>query len=90
MVKREIEGYLGGLRYPYNKALKANPGLEGKLKVSLTISQTGWVADVALVESTLPAELTRELLAKMRHWTFSVKPATSFVVTYPIVFFPPK
>lgn len=88
-INRAVASYTGGLRYLYNKELRKNPDLEGKLTVSLTIAPAGTVAEARLVESTLNApELEKALLERIRKWTFPPVAKKSVTVTYPFVFFP--
>ncbi|MBI5017635.1 MAG: TonB family protein [Deltaproteobacteria bacterium] len=88
-INRTVATYLGGIRYLYNKELRKNPDLEGKLTVSLTIAPTGAVAECRVVDSTLNApELEKAVLERIRKWTFPPVAKKPITVTYPFVFFP--
>lgn len=88
-INRAVAAYTGGLRYLYNKELRKNPDLEGKLTVSIMISPSGTVAECHVVESTLHApELEKAVLDRIRKWTFPPVASKPVTVTYPFVFFP--
>lgn len=90
LIKRTVESYLGGLRYTYNKQLRKNPDLEGRITVAITINVKGLVDDAKVVETTMHnEEMEREIIAKIKHWTFPPVLTKTLTVTYPFVFFPP-
>ncbi len=89
IVHRTVATYLGGLRYLYNRELRKNPDLEGKLTVSMTIDPEGVVTDARVVETTLDApELVAGVLERVRKWKFPPVAPRPLTVTYPFVFFP--
>ncbi len=88
-IHRAVGAYLGGLRYLYNRALRRNPDLEGKLTVRITIAPDGRVSGCEVVESTLAdPDLVKAILARIRRWTLPSAGGRSVTVTYPFVFFP--
>lgn len=88
-IHRTVGTYLGGIRYLYNRELRRNPDLEGKLTVSITIGPEGQVVSCEVVESTLESPvLEREVLARIRKWKFPPVARRDVTVTYPFVFFP--
>lgn len=90
-IKQVVESYLGGLRYTYNKALRKNPDLEGRVTIAITITPKGLVENAEVTESTMNnPEMEQEMVAKIRHWTFPAILSKTLTVTYPFVFFPPK
>ncbi len=73
----------------YNRALRNNPALQGKLVLKLTIEPTGQVSDVQVVSSELgDEELERKLVQRIRMFTFVAKDVPSVTTTKPIDFFP--
>ncbi len=73
----------------YNRALRNNPALQGKLVLKLTIEPTGEVSDVEVVSSELgDEELERKLVQRIRMFTFVAKDVPSVTTTKPIDFFP--
>jgi TonB family protein len=88
-INRTVATFLGGIRYLYNKELRKNPDLEGKLTVSLTIAPNGTVAECHVVDSTLKApDLEKAVIDRIRKWTFPPVAQKPITVTYPFVFFP--
>lgn len=76
----------------YIRALRENPGLSGKVVLSVTISSTGKVIDASIVSSELgDPELERKILARVMLLDFGPKDVPSFTYpNYPIRFQPPN
>ncbi len=79
----------GAIYSLYNRALRNNPALQGKLVLKLTIEPTGQVSDVQVLSSELgDEELERKLIQRIRMFTFLAKDVPSVTMTKPIDFFP--
>jgi TonB family protein len=73
----------------YNRALRQDPSLQGKVILKLTILPSGRVTACEVVSSDLRApELERKLAARVRLFEFGAKDVDVMVVTYPIDFLP--
>lgn len=73
----------------YNRALREDPTLQGKVVLKLVIAPSGQVTSCDIVSSELRApELERKLLARVKLFDFGAKDAGVMVVTYPIDFLP--
>ena len=73
----------------YNRALRKDPTLEGKVVLKLTITPDGKVVACELVSSELSAPgIERKLVARIRLFDFGAKEVETMVVTYPIDFLP--
>jgi TonB family protein len=74
----------------YNRALRENSELRGKIVVSLTISPDGRVTDCQLVSSELgDPDLERKVVQRVMLLQFKPKDVPSFTYpNYPIVFLP--
>jgi protein TonB len=73
----------------YSRALRAQPELQGKVVVQLTIAPSGEVTDVRIVSTELnDAELERKLVARIRMFRFEDKDVEAMTTTKPIEFFP--
>lgn len=73
----------------YNRALRRDPTLEGKVVLKLTILPDGRVVTCELVSSELSEPgLERKLVARVRLFDFGAKKVETMVVTYPIDFLP--
>ncbi len=73
----------------YNRALRKDPALQGKLVLRLTISPDGQVTFCEVVSSELgDAELERKLVMRVKMFRFDAKDVAPFTATKPIDFFP--
>ena len=73
----------------YNRALRTNAGLQGKVVLKLTIAPSGAVTAIDMISSELrDAELERRLLLRVKAFEFGPKDVPTVTVTYPIEFFP--
>ncbi len=73
----------------YNRALRRDPTLEGKLVLRLTIDPSGIVSFCEIVSSELDdEELERKLVQRVRMFRFAAKDVESITTTKPIDFFP--
>lgn len=73
----------------YNRALRRNPSLQGKVVVELTIRPDGVVSQCRIISSELnnPA-LEHKLVTRIKLFRFAAKPVPRVTVTYPIDFLP--
>ncbi|MBN8281195.1 MAG: AgmX/PglI C-terminal domain-containing protein [Gammaproteobacteria bacterium] len=79
----------GAIYSLYNRALRSNPALQGKLVLRLTIEPSGQVSAVEVVSSELnDEELERKLIQRVRMFTFLSKDVPAVTTTKPIDFFP--
>jgi TonB family protein len=73
----------------YNRALRDNPALQGKLVVQLEIAPSGAVTEVKLLSSELgDSELERKLLSRIKGFQFEAKDVEPLVARKTIEFFP--
>lgn len=73
----------------YNRALRKNPAIRGKVVVKLTITPSGSVSDVQLVSSELgDADLEQKILNRVRLLRFAAKSVPEFTYEYPFFFEP--
>jgi periplasmic protein TonB len=79
----------GSIYAIYNRALRDEPALQGKVVLELKIAPSGAVTDVRIVSSELKAdEMEKKLLARVRQFDFGAKDVADMVVTYPVDFLP--
>lgn len=79
----------GSIYALYNRALRKNPALQGKLVLRLTIAPDGSVTFCEVVSSELgDADLERKLVARVRLFRFDAKDVEAVTTTKPIDFFP--
>lgn len=73
----------------YNRARRKNPGLKGKIVLSITIAPAGNVTQIKIISSELDdAKLESRLLSRIKQFKFGAKKVKQLTVTYPIEFLP--
>jgi TonB family protein len=73
----------------YNRALREDPSLEGKLVLRLTIAPSGEVTMCEIISSELGSpELERKLVQRVKLFRFAAKDVEAITTTKPIDFFP--
>jgi protein TonB len=73
----------------YNRALRQDPSLEGKLVLRMTIAPNGQVTMCEVVSSELNnEELERKLVQRVKLFRFDAKDVEAITTTKPIDFFP--
>lgn len=88
-IKLVFERNKGAIYAIYNRALREDPTLQGKVVVELKIAPAGNVIDCRVVSSELKAsELERKLLARIRQFDFGAKDVDQMVVSWPVDFLP--
>lgn len=88
-VERVFDRNKGAIYALYDRALRQDPTLQGKLVVQLVIEPDGQVSEVELLSSELgDVELERRLVQRIRLFRFEAREVTRVVMTKPIDFFP--
>ena len=88
-IKLVFERNKGAIYALYNRALRDDPALQGKVVLELKIAPSGQVSDLRIVSSELKAaELEQKLLARIRQFDFGAKDVDLMVVTWPVDFLP--
>jgi hypothetical protein len=73
----------------YNRALREDPALAGKVVLELKIAPSGEVLDCQIVSSEVHApEFERKLLARIKQFDFGAKDVSVMVLSYPLDFLP--
>ena len=86
-LSRYIRDRLGAIRGCYERELKRNPGLKGKVVVRFNITPAGRAGDVKIEENTLGSpEVASCVTGLMRSWIFPFKPPDEVPVQYPFLF----
>ena len=88
-IERVFQVNKGAIFNIYNRALRKNPSLAGKVVVELTIASNGEVTNVKILSSELDDKaLERKLVLKIKRFKFSKSNRAETTVTYPIDFLP--
>jgi len=86
-----IQRYSAGIQYCYGNELKRNASLRGKLVVALTITASGDVAEVTVLQNTVGSQRLAECaLSQIRDWKFPPIPEGVTTFQAPFVFTPPS
>jgi protein TonB len=88
-IKLVFERNKGAIYALYNRALRDDPALQGKVVLELKIAPDGQVQGLRIISSELKAEeLEKKLLARIRQFDFGAKDVDLMVVTWPVDFLP--
>lgn len=88
-IRREMDRNKGVIFAIYNRALRKDPLLEGKLVFEMVIDASGNVADIKLLSSELDdPDLTRKILSRIRLIRFEAKNVVTTRVNYSFDFLP--
>ena len=79
----------GSIYSVYNRALRKDPNLKGKIVLRLTIAPSGMVTRCDLVSSELAdPDLGKKIASRVKLFDFGAKDVTEITITYPIDFLP--
>lgn len=88
-IKIVFERNKGAIYAIYNRALREDPSLQGKVVLELKIAPSGEVTAIRIISSELKAaELESKLLARIRQFDFGAKDVDVMVVSWPVDFLP--
>lgn len=73
----------------YERELKRNPSLKGKITIRFVILPTGRIGEVSVDENTMGDDnVAACIVSKVRMWSFPFKPEEDVPVSFPFVFSP--
>ncbi|MBL8330432.1 MAG: TonB family protein [Rubrivivax sp.] len=88
-IRLVFERHKGAIYALYQRALREDASLQGKVVLELKITPGGEVSSARLVSSELKTpELEAKLLARIRQFDFGAKDVETMVVTWPVDFLP--
>lgn len=88
-INQVVSTHKASIRMSYEKFLRSDPNLAGKITVRFTITASGSVSDIKIVEnSTGNSELEQEIIRKVKMWQFETIAEGDVTVVYPFVFNP--
>ncbi len=86
-IRRVVMKRIGGLKYLYNKYLKQNPQLAGKITVKMVIAPSGAIIRATILESSLDLPvLEKAIVKRIKRWKFGRAPKGTATVVYPFNF----
>ena len=84
-----FQKHKGAINRIYQRALRKDPTLQGKLVLELTIAPNGTVTRVRILSSELnDPGLEKRILAKVKRFRFKARKVETVTVRYPIDFLP--
>jgi TonB family protein len=87
LVSKEVRTRIGAIKACYERALKRNPNLSGKVKVRWTITAAGTVSAVEIEEDSMgDSEVSSCIKGLVSRWRFPAPSGGSVDVVYPFVF----
>lgn len=88
-IKIVFERNKGAIYALYNRALREDPALQGKVVVELKISPAGDVVHCRVVSTELKTpEFEQKLVARIRQFNFGAKDTDVMIVSWPVDFLP--
>ncbi len=86
-IMQAVMARAGQITYIYEKHLKRNPNLRGKISVEFTIAANGFVTEARIIESTvnLP-EFEQEILSLIKRLKFDPIPSGTVTTVFPFQF----
>ncbi len=84
-----LKGRIKSIQGCYEKELKRNPSLKGKVVVRFSITPQGRSSDIEIEQDTLGNDAVSSCIKTViRGWVFPFKPESEVPVAYPFVFSP--
>lgn len=88
-IRRIFDANKGAIFAIYNRALRADPTLQGKVVLELVIAPSGQVTDVRVVASELADdELVAKIVNRIRLFDFGKRDVGVTTISYPVHFLP--
>ena len=88
-IRRVFDANKGAIFAIYNRALRQDPSLQGKVVLELQIDPAGRVLDCRVVSSELPdAGLMEKIVSRIRMFDFGKKDVGTTTISYPVQFLP--
>ena len=88
-VRRVFDSNKGAIFAIYNRALRKNPGLQGKVVLELTISPSGQVLDCKVLESELTDDaVVAKIVNRVKLFNFGAQNVRKTRINYPVHFLP--
>lgn len=86
-VMQVINSQQGRIMYTYNKYLRTNPNLSGKVSLDVTIEANGRISKITVIESTIASQdFVRDLTNIIRRLKFPPIAEGSITINLPFVF----
>ena len=86
-IQKVINKHIGEIQYCYEKQLRTQPGLSGRVVLDWTVNLQGKVTVVKIAQSTLASsEATNCMMQKLKSWKFPNPRGGAVSIVFPFVF----
>jgi len=86
-INRVVQRHMSGIKYCYERELKRNANLAGKIVLRWTIEESGRVSGIEIEQDTMQNRNVSECMkSKVRTWRFPAPGGGSVLVAYPFIF----
>jgi hypothetical protein len=84
-----IKRHMGAIKFCYDRELKSEPTLHGRISIRFTLASTGRLTDITVEKNTLETEAVGSCIVRlMSGWLMTSRPEEDVTVTFPFVFAP--
>ena len=88
-VRRVFDSNKGAIFAIYNRALRKNPGLQGKVVLELSIAPSGRVLDCKVLSSEIDdSAVVAKIVNRVKLFDFGARPVRQTRINYPVHFLP--
>lgn len=88
-VAKEVRKRMRMVQDCYEKELKRDPALSGKIEIEFTIGEDGRVVDARVASNKMDSDAVGEcIVSRLRHWKFPQPDGGSVTVNFPFIFAP--
>ncbi len=88
-IRRVFDANKGAIFAIYNRALRSQPGIAGKVVFEMVIEPSGEVTTCRVISSEIEqTDLIERLVRRVRMFDFGARPVERTTVTYPVHFLP--
>jgi TonB family protein len=85
-IKKVFKKRMKAIRYCYEKALKKNDSIKGKVKIKFTIGSAGRITDIKVQKNSTGDKSVGDcIMSKVRSWRFPKPEGGSVTVSYPFL-----
>lgn len=86
-IQKVINQHIGEIQYCYEKQLRTQPGLSGRVVLDWTVNLQGKVTVVKIAQSTLASsDATNCMMTKLKSWKFPNPRGGAVSIVFPFVF----
>jgi TonB family protein len=87
VIARYVRGRMRSIQDCYEKELKRDPSLAGKIEIEFTISESGDVEDASVVTNQMGSDAVGNcIISRVKRWRFPKPDGGSVTVSYPFIF----